>query len=841
MVKIDEFFSMTSRSGSNKENQDRRSRSKIKRESEVIDLDLDDDDLNDLVSNSVNLEEKSRPISIKDNDKSSLKRTKTEHMDVKPKKQKLGETIRQNEEHAAEKSLEEVLASIPSVDLDAVTTKTVTPFGWKTNEADDGTMSGGAGMDIPEGRPNCLLGLTIVFTGTLPNLDRTASENLAKKYGARVTKSISKKTSVVVLGDEAGPKKLETIKKLGIKAIDEGGFKQLISGMPAEGGDNEAAERARKKLKEQEDQALREAQAMQEQEDKKELKRKLALQSGKPVTSGSLVSGDGQLWTTKYAPTSLQQLCGNKAAVAKLKGWLQSWDSSTKPALKAVMLSGPPGIGKTTAAHLIAEELGYDVLETNASDVRSKSLLNSGIKYALDSNSVVGMVKSAIGDDQGLNGKKFVIIMDEVDGMSGGDRGGVGQMAQFCRKTKTPMILICNERNLPKMRPFDRVVLDIPFRRPDAQAVKARLMTIAMREKFKLDPNVIDRLVAVTRGDIRQMINLLSTVTKTTKTIGSENIHQLSGNWEKNVALKVFDIVPKLLNGNIYTEAGCKHFPLYKKMELYFDDFDFTPLMVQENYVSTRPSFLKTGQTHLSAVAEAAESISEGDLVDKKIRSAEQLWSLLPLHAVLSTVRPSSKVAGNVTQRINFTSFLGQNSKMGKYYRLLQDIHYHSRLSTSTNKVGLRTQYMPTMRKRLLNPILAGEQGIQEIIKFLDKYYLSKEHWDAIMEFYVGTEKTDTVLKKIPAKVKSAFTRAYNSSSHPTPIMKVGTSAVKESAASRPDYEDVVDKDDEVPVEEELPKDEDAIDFKKDKFIKQMKQKTSKSTNSGRKKGKKKL
>jgi replication factor C subunit 1 len=41
----------------------------------------------------------------------------------------------------------------------------------------------------------------------------------------------------------------------------------------------------------------------------------------------------------------------------------------------AVLLSGPPGIGKTTAAHVIAKTNGYELLEFNASDVRSKKIL----------------------------------------------------------------------------------------------------------------------------------------------------------------------------------------------------------------------------------------------------------------------------------------------------------------------------------------------------------------------------------------------------------------------------------------------------------------------------------
>ncbi|CDO93594.1 unnamed protein product [Kluyveromyces dobzhanskii CBS 2104] len=797
---------------------------KIEQPFEPIDLDMDDDELDALVSQSKRTSDNTITVDDKIEEQPPAKKIKLSKPIVASKKTMATE----KKEKGSSQSVEEILESIPSVDLENVTTKEGAQFAWKGADGDNSGASGEP--DIPEGRENCLMGLTIVFTGTLPNLDRPTSENLAKKYGARVTKSISKKTSVVVLGEEAGPKKLENIKKLGIKAINEEGFKRLIAGMPVGGGDSEEADKARRKLHEQEEQAMKEAEQMAKDQEEREKNNKATEQSGANLSSRSTVIDENKLWTTKYAPTDLKQLCGNKGAIQKLNSWLQTWDTKKKPDMRAVMLSGPPGIGKTTAAHLVAKSLGYDVLEKNASDVRSKGLLNASVKFALDHKSVIGMFKSISGEDSSKNGKRFVIIMDEVDGMSGGDRGGVGQLAQFCRKTNTPMILICNERNLPKMRPFDRSVLDIPFRRPDAQAVKARLMTISMREKFKLDPNVIDRLVSVTRGDIRQIINLLSTVTTTSKSIGSDNIKSLSDNWEKNVALKIFDITPKLLSGGIYTDNGARQFPLYKKMELYFDDFDFTPLMIQENYTSTSPSLLKSGQTHLDAVAAAAESISEGDLVDRKIRSAEQQWSLLPLHAILSTVRPASMVAGNVSKRINFSAFLGQNSKMGKFYRLLQDIQYHTRLSTSTNKLGLRLQYMPTMKRHLLDPLLReGSAAIEDVISFMDNYYLSKDHWDSVMQFYVGNEDTTSALKSIPSSTKSAFTRAYNNVSHPTPIMKLGTSTGKPSAAARPDFEDVVDNDDEVPVEDEVPKDSDEIDFKKDKFIKQVGKKKAKA------------
>lgn len=715
-------------------------------------------------------------------------------------------------------------------------------------------------LELPEAAPNCLSGFTIVFTGVLPSLDRDAAESVAKRYGAKVTKAILKKTSLVVIGEEAGPSKVKKIKEFKIKAITETGFVELLLKMPADGGSGTNALAAKKKREEEERAIIAEAEAQEKADQKKELERIKAAEKAARSAAGPKKESDGsrtsapapprvipsseKLWTVKYAPTSVTQLCGNKGQVQKLKSWLSNWFDNAKNDFKstgsdgsgvfrAALISGPPGIGKTSAAHLVAEELGFDILEKNASDARSKSLLNSTIKSVLNNTSVVGFFKHRDDVQHNVNERKFCLIMDEVDGMSSGDHGGAGALSAFCRITKMPIILICNDKSLPKMRTFDKVALDLPFRRPNEMEMKSRLMTIAFREKLKLDPTVIGQLAQATGNDIRQIINLMSTVSKTQKTINHENSKQIAESWKKHALLKPFAIVLKFLGGSIFNPAS--NHSLNDKIEMYFNDIDFTPLMIQENYIYLIPN--SGPKQNLERIAAAADAISQSDQINSLIRSSEQQWSLLPFHAVMSTVLPAKEAHGTMKSSTMFTSWLGQNSKTMKYSRMLQELQYHTRMRTSTSKSELRLDYVPTLALRLSAPLIEdGEEGIARVVEYMDNYYITKEDWDNVIDFGVGSNKGANILAQIPSKVKGAFTRKYNAASHPVAIIKTGNSVAGAVANQKADFEEAVEddtaNDDEVPETQ----DDGTLDLKKDKFVKAVKpRKTAKRATTAKK------
>lgn len=106
-------------------------------------------------------------------------------------------------------------------------------------------------------------------------------------------------------------------------------------------------------------------------------------------------------------------------------------------------------------------------------------------------------------------GNKHVLIFDEVDGMSSGDRGGAAQLLNFVRATSVPIICICNDSKSQKMRSLEQACAQIKFYKPNKSQILNKLKDIAKKEKMSIEDNALNLIIEQNNSDIRACITNL--------------------------------------------------------------------------------------------------------------------------------------------------------------------------------------------------------------------------------------------------------------------------------------------------------------------------------------------
>src|SRR5437879_9917940 len=126
-------------------------------------------------------------------------------------------------------------------------------------------------------------------------------------------------------------------------------------------------------------------------------------------------------WAEKYRPKTLEDVVGNPTAVAELRKWAAAWQRG-RPDKKAVVLQGPPGIGKTSAALALANEMGWITVEMNASDSRNAD----AIRNVATRGAVLQTFTETGEFVRTDHGGHKLIILDEADNVFGReDKGGI--------------------------------------------------------------------------------------------------------------------------------------------------------------------------------------------------------------------------------------------------------------------------------------------------------------------------------------------------------------------------------------------------------------------------------
>jgi replication factor C large subunit len=202
------------------------------------------------------------------------------------------------------------------------------------------------------------------------------------------------------------------------------------------------------------------------------------------------------MWTEKYRPKNLGEIKGQEEAVIKLKDFIKKFGKSKN----AILLHGPPGTGKTSLAHALAENFDFEIFELNASDLRNKERLKEVLKPVIEQKSLK------------KDGK--IILVDEVDGISDEDYGGLPELLELIDQTSFPMVITANDIWDKKFNLLRKKCEMLPLKEVSYNTIKEGIQNISEKEGITVDADLLTELAIKAKGDLRAAINDLQTLSQ---------------------------------------------------------------------------------------------------------------------------------------------------------------------------------------------------------------------------------------------------------------------------------------------------------------------------------------
>jgi replication factor C large subunit len=306
---------------------------------------------------------------------------------------------------------------------------------------------------------------------------------------------------------------------------------------------------------------------------------------------------DDLLWVEKYRPKKIAEVVGNEEAKATFVEWLKN-KRHTK---KAVLLYGPPGVGKTALVNAASNEFGFRIIEMNASDTRTEKAIN---KVAGPATSFVALDKFS------TESKGNLLFLDEVDGIAGNeDRGGVSAIVKIVEESRVPVIMAANDPDLEKLRPLKKVCALIRFQQVRIPLIIAMLRRICIMQHVEAEFEALERIAQNSRGDVRSAINDLQSLAEEKRVLTLQDTMMLSS---RNRDISMYETLKGFFSAKSLEEAST----LLSRSSVDYDDL---LLSVSDN--------LPLRYTDAGELAEAYDLVSKADVFRGRIGTEN--WHLL--------------------------------------------------------------------------------------------------------------------------------------------------------------------------------------------------------------------
>ncbi|MEM0473249.1 MAG: replication factor C large subunit [Candidatus Aenigmatarchaeota archaeon] len=213
------------------------------------------------------------------------------------------------------------------------------------------------------------------------------------------------------------------------------------------------------------------------------------------------------MWTEKHKPNSVKEII--EQDIGAFLNAIKNWSPGKKP----ILISGPPGVGKTSIVYAYAKENNLDLIEINASDNRTPQQIKQII-----GNSLMQM---------SLSKKGKIFLIDEIDGLSKEDKNAASELIDIAKKSKYPIIFTANDPWNPKIARIRENSEHIKFKKISFWNILKALKEICGKEQIDHDDEVLKYIAKISDGDLRSAIKDLETISFGKKNISKKDILEI--------------------------------------------------------------------------------------------------------------------------------------------------------------------------------------------------------------------------------------------------------------------------------------------------------------------------
>lgn len=318
-------------------------------------------------------------------------------------------------------------------------------------------------------------------------------------------------------------------------------------------------------------------------------------------------------WVEKYRPRSFKDIVDQEQAKYALASWVcakfkvsehfcRQWArSKDKEILEArsILLAGPPGVGKTTLVHALANEINYELIELNASDVRTSARIKEVVGRGLREGSLFG-----------YSGR--IVLFDEVDGLNPReDLGGLDSIVDIIETARVPIIMTANNPYDQRLRPLREISYVVNLKKLDEEDVVEVLRRICSTEKIKCEEDALRALARSSNGDLRAAINDLQLFAEGKGVLTIDDIRRIG---ERNPQLSMFEVLDKVFRANWFDEARAISFsPSFDWEQFFAWAAENVPRVYKDPHVA----------------AAALDRLSKADIILSHIKRTGE-WELMP-------------------------------------------------------------------------------------------------------------------------------------------------------------------------------------------------------------------